>query len=318
MRREAATRPRSMNAPRILAADRQPASDPIHRGSMSANSIHRRGRRSGAALVLALGFFVAACATSGAGNDAFPTSGATGKTPGGSKTDGSSGGQPGSQTDDSGSSSSDDGSVTGDDGTIGDDASAGDDGDDRDAAAGCAATCASGCCDSNGNCQAGTDDGMCGAGGATCSDCTTGGGKCQSGSCASTYACTTTLPSPAPVCDSKHQYCLCTSNTQCNSNGLNVVNNGGCHQREMLGHGLHGRPGRRLGGLLNRGAHVQPRGQPGLSREDRVRDRPRRLRRPDPVLLVHQRRGVSGERQVRQRLDAEAVRRAGSVHRIGH
>ena len=210
MRREAATRPRSMNAPRILAADRQPASDPIHRGSMSANSIHRRGRRSGAALVLALGFFVAACATSGAGNDAFPTSGATGKTPGGSKTDGSSGGQPGSQTDDSGSSSSDDGSVTGDDGTIGDDASAGDDGDDRDAAAGCAATCASGCCDSNGNCQAGTDDGMCGAGGATCSDCTTGGGKCQSGSCASTYACTTTLPSPAPVCDSKHQYCLCT------------------------------------------------------------------------------------------------------------
>jgi hypothetical protein len=232
-----------MTAPRIFAADRQQAGDPIHRGSMNPKSIHLRGWGSRATFGLTLGFFVAACATSGAGNDAIPGSGATGKTPGGSTTDGSSGGQPGSQTDDSGSSSSDDGSaagddgsVPGDDGTSGDDGSAGDDGDDQDAAAGsCAATCTSGCCDSSGNCQAGTDDGMCGAGGATCSDCTTSGGKCQSGSCASTFTCTTTLPSPAPVCDSKHQYCLCTSNAQCNSNGLNVVNKGGCHSGKCSG-----------------------------------------------------------------------------------
>jgi hypothetical protein len=39
------------------------------------------------------------------------------------------------------------------------------------------------------------------------------------------YACVTTL-SPAPVCDSSHNYCLCTADAQCNSHGLN---NGGCH-----------------------------------------------------------------------------------------
>jgi hypothetical protein len=52
-----------------------------------------------------------------------------------------------------------------------------------------------------------------------------------------TYACVTTLPSPAPVCDSKHQYCLCTENSQCNSNGLNVVNNGGCNSGHCSGAG---------------------------------------------------------------------------------
>jgi hypothetical protein len=38
------------------------------------------------------------------------------------------------------------------------------------------------------------------------------------------YACAT--PSPAPVCDSSHNYCLCTTDSQCNSHGLN---NGGCN-----------------------------------------------------------------------------------------
>jgi hypothetical protein len=40
-----------------------------------------------------------------------------------------------------------------------------------------------------------------------------------------TYACVTTLASPAPVCDSKHDYCLCTADAQCNSHG---ATNGGC------------------------------------------------------------------------------------------
>jgi hypothetical protein len=39
------------------------------------------------------------------------------------------------------------------------------------------------------------------------------------------YACVTTLASPLPVCDSSHDYCLCTQDAQCNSNGLT---NGGC------------------------------------------------------------------------------------------
>ncbi len=40
-----------------------------------------------------------------------------------------------------------------------------------------------------------------------------------------TYACVTTLAMPLPVCDSSHDYCLCTKDAQCNSNGLS---NGGC------------------------------------------------------------------------------------------
>jgi hypothetical protein len=40
------------------------------------------------------------------------------------------------------------------------------------------------------------------------------------------YACVTTLASPLPVCDSSHDYCLCTQDAQCNSHGLS---SGGCH-----------------------------------------------------------------------------------------
>lgn len=47
----------------------------------------------------------------------------------------------------------------------------------------------------------------------------------------STYACVTTLAS-APVCDSSHQYCLCTADTECNSHGLN---NGGCNSGKCSG-----------------------------------------------------------------------------------
>jgi hypothetical protein len=41
-----------------------------------------------------------------------------------------------------------------------------------------------------------------------------------------TYACVTTLASPAPVCDSKHDYCLCAADAQCNSHALT---GGGCN-----------------------------------------------------------------------------------------
>jgi hypothetical protein len=48
------------------------------------------------------------------------------------------------------------------------------------------------------------------------------------------YACVTTLASPLPVCDSSHQYCLCTTDTQCNSSGLS---SGGCHSGKCAGGG---------------------------------------------------------------------------------
>ena len=46
------------------------------------------------------------------------------------------------------------------------------------------------------------------------------------------YACVTTLAAPLPVCDSAHDYCLCTQDTQCNSSGLN---GGGCHSGKCSG-----------------------------------------------------------------------------------
>ena len=79
-------------------------------------------------------------------------------------------------------------------------------------------------------------------------------------------------------------------------------------QRAVHGHVHGGRDGR-LGGLRHRGAHVQPRRDPGLPFEDRVRNQSRRLRRRRPVLLVHERRSVRGQRQVRQRRDPEPVQR---------
>jgi hypothetical protein len=67
------------------------------------------------------------------------------------------------------------------------------------------------------------------------------GSTCQAGSCppegGTTPTCVTTLPAPKPVCDSKEQYCVCTADSQCNSNGLNVVNNGGCNSRKCSGAG---------------------------------------------------------------------------------
>jgi hypothetical protein len=55
----------------------------------------------------------------------------------------------------------------------------------------------------------------------------TGGSSSSSGG--TTPTCVTTL-SPAPVCDSRHQYCLCNKDSQCNSGGTNIGNPGGCHQ----------------------------------------------------------------------------------------
>jgi hypothetical protein len=40
------------------------------------------------------------------------------------------------------------------------------------------------------------------------------------------YGCATPQASPVGVCDSSHNYCLCTTDSQCNSHGLN---NGGCN-----------------------------------------------------------------------------------------
>jgi hypothetical protein len=215
---------------------------------MGLRSLRSRGADlfgPAATVGLALALAASGCATGGAGNALESGSGTGG---GSSRGSDASAGGPGAPTgDDQGTSGGGDGAASGDDvSATGDDAAgddaAGDDaaGDDS-AVSACAATCTSGCCDSAGMCQAGTDDGVCGAGGATCADCTTAGGTCQAGSCSAaptpTYVCTTTLPAPSPVCDSKHKYCLCTSNAQCNSNGLNVVNNGGCNSQHCSGSG---------------------------------------------------------------------------------
>jgi hypothetical protein len=156
-----------------------------------------------AALGLPLVFAASGCATSGDGN-AFNTSGGSGASSRGN--DASASGPAASSGDDQGAGSGGDGAASGDDVTVAaDDATvAGDDatGDDSSGDDGAATACAT-------NCTAPTP----------------------------TYVCTTTLPAPSPVCDSKHKYCLCTSNAQCNSNGLNVVNNGGCNSKHCSGSG---------------------------------------------------------------------------------
>jgi hypothetical protein len=104
---------------------------------------------------------------------------------------------------------SDDGGGTpqgGDDATASDDGS-GDEGAGDDAAG-----------DAAGDDGAATDSG-------------TGGDDAPS-SAPPSYACVTTLASPLPVCDSAHDYCLCTQDTQCNSHGLN---GGGCHSGKCSG-----------------------------------------------------------------------------------
>jgi hypothetical protein len=193
----------------------------------------RRAYTAGLAVVV----LVSACATSGQGDLSTATGGGDAK----SHAVDSGSGSGSSGGDDSSVPSGDDGAAPGDDVTVGDDVTTGDDGSGGDDASACAATCPSGCCDSTGACQDGTADDVCGTGGATCSDCTSTGGTCKSGACsgaaAPMYACVTTLPAPAPVCDSKHQSCLCTDNSQCNSNGLNVVNNGGCNSKHCPGTG---------------------------------------------------------------------------------
>ncbi|HTB74720.1 MAG TPA: hypothetical protein VK762_15830 [Polyangiaceae bacterium] len=156
-----------------------------------------------AALGLPLVFAVSGCATSGDGN-AFDTSGGSGASNRGN--DASASGPAASSGDDQGAGSSgdvaasgDDVTVAGDDATVVADDAAGDDSSGDDGAVSACAT----------NCAAPTP----------------------------TYVCTTTLPAPSPVCDSKHKYCLCTSNAECNSNGLNVVNNGGCNSKHCSGSG---------------------------------------------------------------------------------
>jgi|HubBroStandDraft_6_1064221.scaffolds.fasta_scaffold31568_4 hypothetical protein len=81
----------------------------------------------------------------------------------------------------------------------------------------------------------GSSGGSSGTGSSSSSGSSSGSSSSSSSSGGSTtYACVTSL-SPAPVCASNHDYCLCTENSQCNSNGMNVVNNGGCNSGHCTG-----------------------------------------------------------------------------------
>ncbi len=137
--------------------------------------MHVRGRTAaGGFVLLAIGVFSFACATEGPGEgDTLGDGGGvtTAKDAGGS---GSSGASSSSGTSSNGASSSSGTSSGGDDATGGDDSSP----------VGCdALSCSTGCCDSTGMCQGGTDPGVCGTAGAACTDCTTSGGTCSSGTC---------------------------------------------------------------------------------------------------------------------------------------
>jgi hypothetical protein len=155
-------------------------------------------------LVGVVAVVASACANGGSSTDSpgfgpQTSSGGTGRdASGGASASGgsSSGGGSGSN------GGSDDGGAS-----AGDDATAGDDGSGDEAA---------------GDDAAGDD-------GAT--DSATSGDDAPS-SAPPSYACVTTLASPLPVCDSAHDYCLCTQDTQCNSNGLN---GGGCHSGKCSG-----------------------------------------------------------------------------------
>jgi hypothetical protein len=162
-----------------------------------------RGLGSAGTAALGLAILVGACATAGSGDLDF-AKGTGGNTSHAS--DASAGSSGSSAGDDSGTGmgTGDDGGSAGDDVSTGDDVSASDDataGDDSAA----------------GDDAAGGDD--------------------SAAPAPPTYVCTTTLPAPSPVCDSKHQYCLCTDDSQCNSSGMDVVNKGGCNSRHCSGSG---------------------------------------------------------------------------------
>jgi hypothetical protein len=100
---------------------------------------------------------------------------------------------------------------------------------------GCTFTCNSGYSSCSGACVAEPSDAKnCGGCGYVCATGTT----CTGGQCVATsksgFGCVTTL-TDAPVCDSNHAYCLCTDDSECNSNGLDVVNNGGCSSSQCTG-----------------------------------------------------------------------------------
>jgi hypothetical protein len=149
---------------------------------------------------LGLAMLVGACATAGSG-DIDLAAGAGGNTSHGSD---ASAGAPAPSTGDDGNTSTGDSGAAGDDASAGDDVAAGDDAAGDDSAAG---------------------------------DDAPAGEDSAAPPAPPTYVCTTTLPAPSPVCDSKHQYCLCTDDSQCNSSGLDVVNNGGCNSRHCAGSG---------------------------------------------------------------------------------
>ncbi len=63
----------------------------------------------------------------------------------------------------------------------------------------CAATCMSGCCDSDGVCFEGTSDTACGASAGNCSDCTLTSGTCRSRACVASGVPDAGAPPPPPV-----------------------------------------------------------------------------------------------------------------------
>jgi len=157
---------------------------------------------------------------------------------------------------------------------------------------------------------------------------------CVSGVCTTaTYVCVIGLD-PTPVCDSSHEYCLCTADAQCNSRGMHIGGAGGCGAPVTDDGGTpRCSRGACTGGSFQDSAGcsvVDPMcnlgGSNACPAKHRVRGRakqrvgpepPGSLRKRSPMLLVHERRDLPGERQVHQRRDAEPVQRRRTVHRDG-
>ncbi len=117
--------------------------------------------------------------------------------------------------------------------------------DDRDAAAGGSSTVQRRGVDidsggeSDSHSESDSGGGSSGRGGSSGSDGSSATSGPDGGT--TTYACVTQL-TPAPVCDSKHDYCVCTRDAECNSGGTNVGNKGGCQSSDCSGGACTGGP----------------------------------------------------------------------------